>query len=422
MNSIKLLIEEIRYRKTNFFLSVFAVTIAATLFVAGPTLIDGYGRDTRAEVEALQTKNGAELAKLEDETRKLMRDMGFNLMIVHRDTNMSDFWDKDFSTVDMPQDYVQRLADARQITLVTHLVATLQQKIEWENRKVLLVGYLPETPQAHRAKKSPMGYRIERGTVFLGHELGRGKKVGDAISVRGKELTVARILGEKGSKEDITIATHLDDAQEILDKEGRVNQILALGCRCAGERLPKVREQLEAVLPETRITEFRSIALARAEQRDLVAANNKKLEANLAEHRSGVQTKLENLAAVTTPLVVLACAIWVGLLALANVRDRRSEIGIFRALGVGSVKIGVLFLGKACLQGVIGGVLGFFIGYTLARALGVHVLDVTPERFAVARDILVWTVIGAPAVSVMASYLPTLLSVVQDPATILREV
>ncbi len=273
MNSIKLLLEEIKYRKTNFFLSVFAVTIAATLFVTGPTLIDGYGRDTRAQVETLETKNRAELAKLTDETRKLMRDMGFNLMIVHRDTNMADFWDKDFSTVDMPQDYVQRLADARSITLVTHIVATLQQKIEWENRKVLLVGYLPETVQAHRAKKPPMGYKVDPGTAFLGYELGRGRKVGDIIRVRDKELKVARLLREQGSKEDIMIAVHLGDAQEILDKDGRVNQILALGCKCAGERLPKVRTELETVLPETKITELRSMALARAEQRDLFAAH-----------------------------------------------------------------------------------------------------------------------------------------------------
>ena len=40
MKIIKLLFQEIAYRKTNFFLSVFAVTIAAALFVAGPTLID----------------------------------------------------------------------------------------------------------------------------------------------------------------------------------------------------------------------------------------------------------------------------------------------------------------------------------------------------------------------------------------------
>lgn len=422
MNTLKLLLEEIRYRKANFFLSVFAVTIAATLFVAGPTLIDGYGRDTEVQLESLQAKNKAELDKLADETRKLMRDMGFNLMIVHRGTNMADFWDKDFSTVDMPQEYVQRLAGAREITLVAHIVATLQQKIDWENRKVLLVGYLPETPQAHRGQKAPMGYRIEPGTAFLGYELGHEREVGDVIRVRGKELKVARILEEQGSKEDITIAIHLDDAQEILDKEDRVNQILALGCRCAGERLPKVRKELEAVLPETRVTEFRSIALARAEQRDLVAANNKKLEANLAEHRSGVQQKIESLAAGTTPLVVLACAIWIGLLALANVRDRRGEIGIFRALGVGSAKIGFLFLGKACLQGVVGGAVGFCAGFGLAYLLGVHVLDVTPERLSIAKDIVLWTVVGAPAVSVMASYLPTLLSVVQDPATILREI
>ena len=424
MKIIKLLLQEIRYRKTNFFLSVFAVTIAAALFVAGPTLIDGYGSDTRAQVQVLQEKNKAVLSGLADETRKLMRDMGFNLMIVHRDTNMADFWDKDFSTVDMPEDYVQRLADARSITLVTHLVATLQQKIDWksENRKALLVGYLPETTQAHRARKAPMGYKIDPGAVFLGYELGRGKKEGDVVTVLGKEFKVGRILVEKGSKEDISIAMHLDDAQEILGKEGRVNQILALGCRCAGERLPKVRKQLEEVLPETRITEFRSMALARAEQRDLVDADSKKIEANLAAHRSGVLEKLEDLAAVTTPLVVLACAIWVGLLALANVRDRRGEIGIFRALGVRSIDIASLFLGKACLQGLIGGLVGFAVGYGLARSLGVAVLDITPERFAVAQDVLLWTVLGAPAVSAMASYLPTLLSVVEDPATILQEI
>ena len=154
MNSFKLLFEEIRYRKTNFALSVFAITVASTVFVIGPTLIDGYGRDTQVRVKALQETTESELSKLDDETRKLMRDMGFNLMIVHSDTNMADFWADDFSTKDMPEDYIDRLAAAQSITLVTHLVASIQEKIDWNGQKVLLVGHHKETPQAHKPHKT----------------------------------------------------------------------------------------------------------------------------------------------------------------------------------------------------------------------------------------------------------------------------
>ena len=40
--------------------------------------------------------------------------------------------------------------------------------------------------------------------------------------------------------------------------------------------------------------------------------------------------------------VVLAAAVWVGLLALVNVRERITEIGVFRALGKSSARIASL--------------------------------------------------------------------------------
>ncbi len=152
MSLFALLLAEIRYRKLNFALSLLAVVVAVLLFVAGPMLVDGYQRQTHAQlaewharvveseqlVDTMRMGMGkvekeaeAELSRLEKETRRLMRDMGFNLMIVHRDTNMSDFWAADFASHDMPQDYVHRLASDRRLTLVTHLVATLQARIDW---------------------------------------------------------------------------------------------------------------------------------------------------------------------------------------------------------------------------------------------------------------------------------------------------
>ncbi len=463
MITLSMLFSEIRYRKLNFVLSLCAVAVAVGLFVAGPMLLEAYQQETGTQVAQSQALVGEleqgvnrmerdmaeferqtneELARLEDETRRLMRDMGFNLMIVHRETDMSDFWAEDFASHDMPEEYVDRLASDQRLTLVTHLVATLQQKITWQDRKVLLVGYLPEATQSHLRQKSPMGYNIQPGTVLLGHELGMGHQVGETIDVLGGQFRIAHIFPEKGSKEDITIAVHLKDAQQVLDKPGRINQILALGCQCVGANLPDIRRQLEEVLPDTRITEFRSIALARAEQRNAVAEKRLsvlgQMEANLAERRRILDQRksllaeleasrarilriMQTLAQVITPLVVLASAVWVGLLALANVRERRVEIGILRALGKGSATIVLLFLGKAVLLGLLGGAVGLLLGDLTAQWFGQRALGVAGELFRLRPEVALAALLGAPLLSAVASYLPALAAVLQDPAVVLRD-
>jgi len=287
-----------------------------------------------------------------------------------------------------------------------------------------------------------MGYNIEPGTVLLGHELGVGHEAGETIDLLDTEFTIARILPEKGSKEDVTIAMHLGDAQSVLEKPQRINQILALGCHCAGSNLPDIRKQLGEVLPDTRITEFRSIALARAEQRDLVVAKQtmiltgmgenlrhrqeilkqrKEILANMEDSRAKVQRLMETLADVITPLVVLASAVWVGLLALVNVRERRTEIGILRAIGKGSGMIASLLLGKAVLLGALGASIGLFLGVWTARGLGIYALNLAAGHFHVDSKVLLAALIGAPLLSAVASYLPTLSALTQDPAVVLRD-
>lgn len=421
MSIIRLIFGEIWFRKTHFLLNLFAATLAVTLFVAGPTLVDGYHRESSRTLEKRREELAAESARYKDETRKIMLKMGFNLLILHQDTNMDDFWAEDYSAVDMPEDYVQRLANAKTLTLATHIVATLQQKIEWNDRKVLLTGYAKETAQPHKKKKKPMGHVVEPGHAYLGYRLGIGKKEGEKIEILGREFTIARILPEKGSKEDITIAVHLADAQSLLGKEGKVNQILALGCKCEGALLPQVRKQLAEVLPETKITEKGSIALARAEQRALVDEQNEVQLQKTAETHEEVEGTLRTLDAVITPVVVLASAIWIGLLALANVRERRAEIGILRAVGLRSVRVLGLFLGKASLIGVLGGGLGFLLGTALAILFGVQALEVGAESIRPSTTILLYALLGAPVVSMMACYLPALIALGQDPALVLRE-
>jgi hypothetical protein len=438
MASFRLLLAELRFRKLNFALALLAVAAAAALVVAGPVLLEGYGRETAGRLAVMEAQSqaaikaqDAELARLDDETRKLMLSMGFNLLIVHKDTNMADLWAEDFAALDMPQEYVQRLAESKELEHVRHLVATLQQKIKWQERTVLLVGYLKETPQTFFQDKKPMGYAIEPGTVFLGYELWAGPKLkaGDRVEVLGRPFRVAKTLPERGSKEDITLAMNIADAQALLDKPGKVNHILAIGCQCEGDRLGTIRQELERTLPETKITEHQSIAQARAEQRDKVAATRAMVLAaaraqreQMIEQRSGIESSLLRLTTFGTPWVILLCGVIVGLLALVNVRERRPEIGLLRALGKTSLYIARLFLAKALLLGLVGGAAGYGLGLLLAQFVGARVYEISAANVGAPLGLLLWTVVGAPVVCAVATYLPTLSAVAQDPAVALREV
>ena len=206
-------------------------------------------------------------------------------------------------------------------------------------------------------------------------------------------------MREKGSKDDIRVYGHLHDVQEVLDKPGKINAIEALGCKCEGSRLAIIRKMTAQALPETKVTEFRSIAVARAETRKMV----------------------EKYAAFIIPMVFLVCAVWVGLLALSNVRDRRQEIGILRALGFGSGRIAGLFLGKAVLLGLIGAGVGFAVGMGLALEFGPQIFELTAKKIVPLFSLLGWAAVISPVLCALASYLPTIIAITQDPAVILRE-
>lgn len=465
MSILHLLGAELFHRKANFVLSVCAIIAAATMFVAGPTLLQGYQNESRARLQvmrdethqqleaqqqetdqqlaAMQAQQDEDLAYLDKRTKRIMRELGFNLRIVHRDTDMTNLL-ADFVALDMPEEYVTRLAEAPELTKVVHLVARLQQMVEWEGKSRLLVGFAPEAVQTHIEKKDPMGFRIPRGQVFLGHEAGAGHEVGETVEILGKQFEVGQILPAHGRRdEDIAIIMHLADAQEVLRKPGKISEILALGCKCKTvDRVEEIREQLEAVLPEARVMELRLAAIARDDQRKLVTEHHRqriddykqgrqqivdRITANRAamiereaEGHAKILAFLASVNTYLTPLLVLVSGVWVGLLAWSNVQERRTEIGLLRALGKGTLDIAGLFLGKALLLGLLGGLVGCGLGFMLARLAG-NALEVAPQHFVPSLPLLAATLVGAPLIAAMASYLPTLKAVTQDPAVVLME-
>lgn len=122
------------------------------------------------------------------------------------------------------------------------------------------------------------------------------------------------------------------------------------------------------------------------------------------------------------PLIVLVCATWAGLLAWSNVRQRRAEIGLLRALGKNSTGIISLLLGKALIVGLLGGILGSLAGLAIASQLAQsELLAVSADNFQAPKMLLLATIGGSPLLAALASYLPTLMAVQQDPAVVLMD-
>ena len=202
----------------------------------------------------------------------------------------------------------------------------------------------------------------------------------------------------------------------MLNKKGKINAIQALKCHCAGNSLAAVRKEVHSVLPGTKVIEKGSKVLARAEARDRAA--KEALDAIKAEkiHRSKLRKEQENFASILVPLILFGSALWIAFLFINNVRDRKSEIGILRAVGVKEGKIMNLFLLKAQFIGFSGAFFGYFIGATSGIILGkqynFEVLDI---------NIFLLALVFAPVLAVLSAYVPATIAARQDPADVLRE-
>ena len=130
------------------------------------------------------------------------------------------------------------------------------------------------------------------------------------------------------------------------------------------------------------------------------------------------------MAKILVPLVVVAACLMVALVSLMNVRERRAEIGVLRALGTRSRQIFGLFVARAALLGIVGAALGyaagFFGGAAWERlAYGAASATSPPELFL--PQVLLGVVVLGPLLAVLAGWLPAVLAVSEDPAVALRE-
>jgi ABC-type lipoprotein release transport system permease subunit len=424
VNLERLILKELYFRRVNFLLGVLSVAVAVGCLTASLAVLHKHDLRTDQLIAAKEEATREQMAALTDDYRKLMLKMGFNVMILPKDQNLSDLYADDFASKYMPEEYAARLAKSR-VATINHVLPSLQQKVKWpeRGRTVLLMGVRGEVYIQGKQQK-PLLEAVAPGTMVLGHELGQSfsLKPGDKATLMGREFAVAKINPERGNKDDITIWINLPEAQEMLDKKGLINGILALDCTCdTVDRLGRIRTEIAAILPDTQIIEFASQALARAEARARATVEAEGSIRREKEARAKLRAEREALVGVLVPVVVLGSAVWIGFLALANVRDRRAEIGILRALGLRSCQILIIFLGKAVVVGLAGAGLGYFAGRFIGWVWREMPGKPPVEMALVDPKLLLVVLAAAPLLTALASWLPAMIAAQQDPADVLRE-
>src|SRR6267154_2672418 len=194
-------------------------------------------------------------------------------------------------------------------------------------------------------------------------------QTGADLKINGAEHRVSGILSTGGAEDDQVVAP-LPVAQAILGKPGAIRKIFvsavtkpedAFARRSPDSLSPADRDRWYcSPYPQSiafQLTE--AIPHSHAEQIRQVAQN----EGNVLSRIKGLML-LITLAALFTSGLAVSAAMATAML------ERRTEVGLMKALGAGQFSLSAIFITEAVLLACLGGLVGYVAGAFLARELG----------------------------------------------------
>jgi cell division protein FtsX len=424
MSILTFVFRELKFRRLNFLLSVAAIAAAGASLAGAWTRLEAHHHSTTHILNAREEESAKRHQQLEVDMRKITLQLQFNIVILSKNQNKNDFLLNHFADTTMPESYVTQLAKS-DLTAINHLEPSLTQKIQWPEKecRMILTGVRGEVPLHKVDSKKPFNPPIAAGSVILGCELARLASVssGGTVQMLGRKWNVQKVFELRGNVDDVTAWVPLSDAQELLNKPGQINAMKALNCQCSMAELDLIPGKIEALLPDVQVLVDKTKAISRTAT--IERADEESRQALTAErhHRATLRAELQASSALVVPLVALSSAVGLFLLMFLNVRARREEIGLLRAIGVRSGKILMLFMGRAVIVGIVGGLFGYAIGFGVgwwwsgtsegvALSLG-SVFDGTG---------LILVLLGSPVFTAFASWIPALNAALRDPADVLR--
>jgi putative ABC transport system permease protein len=243
---------------------------------------------------------------------------------------------------------------------------------------------------------------------------------GSTITVRAGDrvhaLTITGIVST-GGREDNAILAPLHVAQDLAGRPGQYRRLLVSALTkpadAFSERDPatmtpaeydrwycspyisSISHQMQQELPGTEVRAIRQVA----------------------EGEGRILTRVGGLMWLVTIAALFAAALAVGATSATTVLERRSEIGLMKALGASHRAVSAFFIAEQLLLALVGGIAGYALGVVMARALGIEIFGVAPAlRWILFPIVLVL----AGMVALAGSLVPLERASRADPAPVLR--
>jgi putative ABC transport system permease protein len=238
---------------------------------------------------------------------------------------------------------------------------------------------------------------MSKDQVFVGADVAAaaGVKEGQRIDLLGLPFIVSGIIPATGTVDDGRVFAHLHTVQGLANKGETVNVIEIMAC--CEDAAGGLIAQLGELFPDAKVVTITQV-----------------VDTQVAVNR--LMTRLSLL--FFGILLVVGVASIAGTM-FANVSERRREIGTLMALGATPSLVSKLFLGKAIVIGLAGGLLGYLSGTLLAVAAGPYWAGISVRPVL---SLAVVAVVLAGIVSLVASYLPARRAALVDPCLCFREV
>jgi putative ABC transport system permease protein len=325
-------LRNIRRRKAKAGFVLAGLLIAVSTAVALLGLIEAMNRDIQQKLE----------------------EYGANILILPKTENLSltygglSLGGVSFEMQEIRQADLGKVKYIKNAANVAAMGPTVLGAIEVSDRKVLLAGVDFQAAKILKPWWKIGGAVPDEYGVLLGAEAARilNLEAGDHVKVNGSKLQVSGILAPTGSQDDQLVFARLKTAQSLLDKEGRISMV-EVAALCNACPIEAMVSQIAKALPGTKVMAIQQVVQGRME--------------TLSHFRK--------FSYGVTAVLVLVGSLVVLVTMMGSVRERTSEIGIFRAMGFRRSHVIRIVLLEAGILSAVAGILGYLVGFGTTAAV-----------------------------------------------------
>ena len=241
--------------------------------------------------------------------------------------------------------------------------------------------------------------------VLLGTRLAAklGLRAGEQIEIAGLSHRVAGILSTGGAEDDEVVAP-LAIAQQILAKPGAMRRIYVSAMTKPEDAFARrdIKTMSPAMADRWFCTPYpQSIAY---QLQQAIPGSHAEQIRQVAQSEGVVLSRITGLLVLITVAALLSAALAVSAAMATAIFERRSEVGLMKALGAGRITVALFFSAEAALLAVLGGTIGFAGGMLLARQIGHSIFNaqiaVAPVLFPIVLALAVLVTFAGSAAAI----------------------